>query len=308
MHRMARLLVAFCDRRGHQRFGYESIVSYAGSELGLSGRQTMELIRVGRRLLSLPKLDAALESGRASWTKVREVSRIAVPETEHAWAAVAEFATARQVEAQVRVCQKGDLPLNEEPSPRLRPARTRLVFDVDSAEAEAIRHALVRFKNAHVGQTGAGEISDGALLAHMCEMLVAAPDEPPATKEPGPRFQVVLTRCVDCAKTAHGEHEVEPALAATAECDHETVTLHDPEKLGHVRRKIPPATRRAVLARDDRRCRAKGCRHRHYLDIHHIRPVSKGGSNHITNLMLVCGIHHAMIHKGLWSPGVPPRR
>jgi hypothetical protein len=40
---------------------------------------------------------------------------------------------------------------------------------------------------------------------------------------------------------------------------------------------IPPALRRAVLARDRHRCRVPGCAHSTFVDVHHIQPRSEGG-------------------------------
>ncbi len=116
-----------------------------------------------------------------------------------------------------------------------------------------------------------------------------------------PRFQVVLTRCVDCGATAHNDHAVEDALVEMVDCDHETVRMDHPEQLGHLRRKIRPALRRAVLARDGHRCRATGCRNGWFVDLHHVQPVSTGGGDVMGNLVTLCGVHHAMLHRGTWE-------
>jgi len=61
---------------------------------------------------------------------------------------------------------------------------------------------------------------------------------------------------------------------------------------------IPPAVRRAVLARDQHRCRVPGCTHTTFLDIHHIVPRSEGGSNDPGNLIGICSAHHRSAHRG----------
>jgi hypothetical protein len=64
-------------------------------------------------------------------------------------------------------------------------------------------------------------------------------------------------------------------------------------------RSIAPATRRHVLRRDNGRCRATNCRNHVWLDVHHIRPRAAGGSHSPSNLLTLCGAHHAQHHRGL---------
>lgn len=67
---------------------------------------------------------------------------------------------------------------------------------------------------------------------------------------------------------------------------------------------IPPKTRDAVLARDRHRCQAPGCRHIHHLEVHHILPRSKGGTNRMDNLITLCsGCHRVWHEKGGPPPG-----
>ena len=61
---------------------------------------------------------------------------------------------------------------------------------------------------------------------------------------------------------------------------------------------IPPALRRAVLVRDQHRCRVPGCKNTTYLDLHHIELRSEGGLNVIRNLLPICGAHHRATHQG----------
>ena len=51
----------------------------------------------------------------------------------------------------------------------------------------------------------------------------------------------------------------------------------DPRPRPRAHQSIPPALRRAVLARDQRRCRAPNCTHATFLDAHHVQPRAEGG-------------------------------
>jgi hypothetical protein len=68
--------------------------------------------------------------------------------------------------------------------------------------------------------------------------------------------------------------------------------------LPRAKQSIPPALRRAVVARDQRRCRVPGCRNSVYLDVHHIGLRCEGGPNEAENLITVCGAHHRAAHRG----------
>jgi len=60
---------------------------------------------------------------------------------------------------------------------------------------------------------------------------------------------------------------------------------------------IPPATRRAVLARDGHRCQVPGCRHVLFLEVHHIVPRATGGSNRPENPITACSGCHKLLHE-----------
>jgi hypothetical protein len=61
---------------------------------------------------------------------------------------------------------------------------------------------------------------------------------------------------------------------------------------------IPPALRRAVLTRDQRRCRVPGCTHATFVDVHHVQPRAEGGRNDASNLLTLCSAHHRATHRG----------
>lgn len=68
--------------------------------------------------------------------------------------------------------------------------------------------------------------------------------------------------------------------------------------------------RAEVLERDGRKCRhvlldGRICSSTNRLDVHHIRPLSKGGLTVKSNLITLCEEHHMMRHKHMT---VAPRR
>lgn len=65
--------------------------------------------------------------------------------------------------------------------------------------------------------------------------------------------------------------------------------------VGRRTRTIPPAVRRALLARD-RGCRFPGCGSR-FVEAHHIVHWADGGGTDLANLVLLCRRHHRAVHE-----------
>src|SRR5688500_12270436 len=64
---------------------YGDVYRFARGRLGLSLRACRERIRVGRALRELPGLFSAIMAGDVAYSRVREVTRVARPDTEHQW-------------------------------------------------------------------------------------------------------------------------------------------------------------------------------------------------------------------------------
>ena len=123
-----RWLLAAQRLRTHVHLGLGSFVEYVGRMFGYRPRTTHEKLRVAEALERLPLLAAALERGELSWSAVRELTRVAVAETEATWLAAGTAKTLRELEELVAGKQPGDLP-------------------TDAADPRAVRH-VVRFEVA----------------------------------------------------------------------------------------------------------------------------------------------------------------
>ena len=100
----------------------------------LAARTVRDLLHLARSLRTLPALDGALQSGDLPWTKARTLVPVLTEDNEQAWVDVARHEPVRTLETMVAASLPGDGP----PTPEdcKGPARTRLVFELPSVEAE----------------------------------------------------------------------------------------------------------------------------------------------------------------------------
>ena len=104
--------VAEFDRRnGWSDSATQSCAHWLNWKGGIAMGAAREKVRVARALESLPKVSAGMASGRLSYSKVREITRIACAETEDYLLMIAEHGTAQHVEKLVRAdrrCQEAE--------------------------------------------------------------------------------------------------------------------------------------------------------------------------------------------------------
>ncbi|HET6201729.1 MAG TPA: HNH endonuclease signature motif containing protein [Planctomycetota bacterium] len=288
------------DRRLFEAFGYASILHYARDAAELTNRQTRELLRVAEALETLPLLARAYGSAALPWSSVREICRVATPETEAKWIEEASRLSCRAVEQLVARACFGDSPgkarerrSGEGVGVESVPLVLHVRPEIKAAFEEALRAAL--------RVTGGESLEEG--LVYMAEQTLEGAEAGEEEEVAGgdrtgePRFQVVLYRCEACGGATVGKEgpSVSAALVARASCDAETVDLSSEGRAG---KSVAPKARRAVLLRDGHRCVVPGCTNRLWLEVHHLVPRAAGGSNEAGNLATLCGRHHGLVHEG----------
>jgi hypothetical protein len=207
---LCRWLLA-AERLGvHARAGYASLREYASRLVGLTGRQTEERLRVGRALAVLPQLDRALAAGKLCFSAVRELSRVAQPDTEQEWLDWASGKATRQIEQAVATRRPGDGPRD--------PADPSLVTHRLAFEVRAETMALFRDLQAAVRRDLGGQVDDDTLLYEIARRALGGPGESGRSC-----YQVALTRCEVCGQAsidaAGQSHPVDPAMVEMAACD-----------------------------------------------------------------------------------------
>ena len=96
-------LSAVSKRRAYRDFGYTSITDYAQARFGFGARKTGYLVSFGRKIEHLPKIRAALASGKLGWCKASRLASVAAPENDVMWLESALSLTVRQLEQRVNI-------------------------------------------------------------------------------------------------------------------------------------------------------------------------------------------------------------
>jgi hypothetical protein len=318
-------LIREFDARAGWNHGFRSCAAWLSWRVGYAPGAAREHVRVARALGSLPLLSQALARGELSYAKVRELTRVATPETEARLLAVGRAGTAEHVERIVRGWRRMDRKAEAQEAARHHTSRALHVYqDEDGAvrirgrlapevgavllkALEAARESLYqrRRDEAPDSEPPTMEQQHADALAVLAETALHQGIDPGA---PGERYQVVVH--VDAAvlvdadqagqSVLEGGMRVPAGMSQRLACDATRVVMrHDGGgrviEVGARTRTIPPALRRALQHRDQG-CRFPGCGVR-FGQGHHIRHWAHGGPTTLSNLTMLCRRHHRAIHE-----------
>ena len=318
-------LIREFDARGGWNTGFRSCAAWLCWRTGLAPGAAREHVRVARALGTLPLLAQALACGEVSYSKVRELTRVATPETEERLLAVGRAGTAAHVERIVRGWRRVDRQAEAREAARQHASRAlhvypdsdgtmivkgRLTAEVGALLVQALaaaRESLYQRRRDTEPEADPPTMvqQQADALALLAETALHHGLDPGA---PGERYQVVVH--VDAEVLADADQPGQSVLedgarvpAGTSQrlaCDASRVVMrHDSDgrvvEVGARTRTIPPALRRALHHRDHG-CRFPGCGVR-VAQGHHIRHWARGGPTTLSNLALLCRRHHRAVHE-----------
>ncbi len=110
---LALWLIDINERKLYLEFSCSSVYQYGALHLNLDGHTVAEYLRTGHALRKLPLLSEAYKKGQISSSKVREITRVAVPETDAFWTESAQKRSTREIEKMVVFTPKGGMPLQD---------------------------------------------------------------------------------------------------------------------------------------------------------------------------------------------------
>jgi hypothetical protein len=140
---------------------------------------------VAEALEELPVLARALKDGNLLWSAVRELTRVATPETERQWLEVAQGKSVRQLEELVAGRRRGDPPTSaSHPSER----RHVLRFEVAPETFALFREAMAALR-----RSSDSALDDDAALLAMARLALGGPRD-----EGRSSYQIAITVCAEC--------------------------------------------------------------------------------------------------------------
>jgi len=336
------LLVGEFDHRDeHERQGFACCAHWLAWRCSVSRRTAFEYVRVARALRELPRVTAAFAVGRLSYSKVRALTRVADRDDEQALLAMAEEATAAQLErillgyaTAISADQAAEARARRHLSTRWEDDGTLRVNGCLPAEEGALLLKALevvgdRLRDERIADaladTGPADDDGEQRVADRCpapstaDAIVALADDALAPgggareRSGGDRYQVVchidLADLRDpAAARRNGFVEdratLAPATVARLACDASVVTIV--ESAGEpvsVGRKTRaiPPAIARALRSRDRGCRFPGCGSRRFLDAHHVEHWAAGGETALDNLVQLCRHHHRLVHEARFT-------
>ncbi|MEZ4336092.1 MAG: HNH endonuclease [Sandaracinaceae bacterium] len=271
-------------------FGYASIREYGERLFGWTGRGVEDRLRVARALADLPRLNEAFARGELVYSVVRELCRVATPETEVEWIADAEGKRAREVQREVAARSVGDRP-SDPADESLVPRRVTLTLSPDAfALLESARGKAIAERGEHVDDSG---FVREVMLAY----LAGGGERDAGTAA----FQIAMTVGPDGRARMHTGAEdvaVDDVVLQMARCDAQEVGVVDDGVAPRATQTVPPKTRRQVMLRHGGRCAVPGCSHAAFAQVHHVVPRADGGGHDPDGLVALCSAHHDAVHRG----------
>ena len=303
-------------RNLHRELGYSSVTEYAQKALNLSPQKSMELLSTARTLEELPRLSKAFRKGDLSWGKVRELKRVATPETEQVWVDFALDNGVTEVQRKVAVSptewKRGralEASLEGQPTattqevtkvlngpPELPgPKYIRVVHHLTPDQYAQYEQAEKRVRARHSKRMTREEV-----LVELCASELSG-----GTAKARARHQVLVHTCPESDttwyETKRGTPPADPKLAEQTKAKGREIqvgvvgrTTSHGKSPG--RRAIPNGVLRTVFARAGNACERCGSRSAK-LDVHHTTPVSEGGGNEAEDLEVLCKACHTAGHE-----------
>ena len=310
------LVRQFDERAGFLQWGLGNCAEWLAWRCDLSMITAKEKLRVAHALKTLPAISAAFSSGVLSYTKVRELTRVAHRNNEQNLLDLALRMTATHVAQRCRELRMGDEAsidmaarafANRSLCVRRDPHRGTMIVTVELPmdTGELLEKALDKARDDEVLEIP--DLADTSWSTRQADaflnMVTGYLSDTKNDKQSNDNYLVTIHVEQSALQGKEGRSALPIESVKRICCDGHAVVLTETEKgeplsIGRKSRIVPKGIERAVRARDNDCCKFPGCHNRRFLQCHHVEHWSNNGETSVENLMLLCTKHHALLHEG----------
>jgi 5-methylcytosine-specific restriction endonuclease McrA len=248
------------DRKVFRELGYPSLFAYVVGALKLTEAQAYQFIGVARKSREVPELKEAIHQGSLNVSTARRIVSVITPENQKSWIDKATSLPQKKLEMEVA---------KENPTPEVREklkpiAEARL--EMRTGISQALSTKLARIRDLLSQKRGKAASMEEALEA-MAECYLEKND---------------------------------PVRRAERALSLRRVSKKQKPTTQGARRSLEARVKHQVILRDQYQCAYEDkngrCQQKRWLDVHHRRPVSQGGTDSFQNLVTLCFHHHKKAH------------
>ena len=305
----------------YKEMGHESVEDFVAARYGLGYMRACEFVGVAVCVKELPKIESAYERGEVSYDHLRALVQVANQENEEdllqATSGMTVADTFRLVGRIKDVSKEDSVDSRAQRMLRMRWHFASRMLELHGLFPEDMG-ALLEKSIDHVAKKLPDDPTLGSERTPMMVRRADALCELVSTSGgSSPRTQVVVHVDAEALASGQGVGELQGGPSVSIEtvkrlsCDSSIQTVADDKDGKPVAssrsRRFPTARQRRDLARRDQGCRWPGCRRRKVVDAHHIQHHQNGGETELHNLVLMCKLHHYLVHEaGYVVVGQPP--
>lgn len=249
----------------HQKLGYANLFDYCNRALGLSRDLTYTYSKIAEKSEKVPELKQAIIQGKVSTTNARKIAPLINRENKDTLLKKASSLSQRALDKElVKIAPRKVLP------DKIRPVNgdtSELRCSLPSESDEWIKRAKDILSQKTRKPCDTGDAIFAAIKEYVqrhdpIEKANRALRRRDVPKKPSKKVVVALPpkRPTIPAKTIH-----QLMLSDNNQCSHINENNHR-------------------------------CTNKRWLDIHHKTPFSQNGTHDLSNLTLLCQVHHKMVH------------
>jgi hypothetical protein len=294
------ILIEIEQEKIFQLLGYNSLYAYTMAELKLSESVAYHFITLARKSREVPELKEEIANGNLNISNARKIASLIsaahTDEENQTWIKKASEMSARELEREI--VREAPHAAVQERAQYITPDRVKLQIGFDESQLLKLRRA----------QDLLSQCQKRAVTLE--ETISAMTDAFLEKKDPVVKAERNLNKSKvkpDSSKTAP-----EPSDRSAQPKDRSRAPSLEKSELGSIRveltenhpthrRKLPARLLHQIHVRDHGKCVEKLsngalCGQGRWVDIHHLIPLSEGGTDILENLITLCSAHHRIRH------------